>query len=95
MARRIEKTRYFSDIKTQKQLREARLELELRAWYAGEKIANDASDMFTVENLLSIIAPSGSVADRIVGGVGTGIATVKGLSNAIRMFRSKRRGCGI
>jgi hypothetical protein len=93
MARKV-KLRYFSDIKTQKELREVRRELELREWYAGEKFIDNASDTFSMDNLLSIVAPPGSAADRVVGGIGTGIATVRGIMNAVQMFRGRRRGCG-
>ena len=89
MARGNRKTRYLSEISSLKELREARREIDMKLWYTGEKLADDVAETFSVDNLLSIIAPPGSVADRIVGGMSTGLATVRGIINAVQMFRSR------
>lgn len=90
MARRNRKVRYLDEISSFKELREARREIDRRLRYAEEKLADDVVETFSVENLLSIIAPPGSAADRLVGSIGTGLATVRGVINAIQMFRSRR-----
>jgi hypothetical protein len=83
--------RYLSEISTAAQLREARRELEIREWFARDRLAGDLVDTFTVDNLLSIVAPPGSVVERIIGGVGTGIAAVRGIFG---FFGSLVRGSG-
>lgn len=89
MARRNRRARYLSEISSLNELREARREVGIKLWYAEEKLAGDAAETFSVDNLMSIIAPPGSVTDRIFGGMTTGIATVRGILNAIQMFRGR------
>jgi hypothetical protein len=86
---------YLSEIDTAAQLREARRELEIREWFARERLAEDAADTFTVDNLLSIVAPPGSLVDRVIGGVGTGIAAAQGLWGFFgSMLRGRSYGRG-
>ncbi len=77
------------DIRRLAELRQMRREVDIELRYAGEKLADDVAGTFSVDNLLSIIAPPGSVADRIVGGLSTGLATVRGVMNAIQIFRNR------
>jgi hypothetical protein len=93
MARKIIKIRYLSDISSVGELREARRELELRTWYAERKLEDDIEETFTLDNMLSIFAPPGSLPDRILCGIGTGVATIRGIGNAFRMFRGRGRDC--
>ncbi len=89
MAQRDRTIRTPRDIRRLAELRQMRREVDIKLWYAGEKLAGDVAYTFSVDNLLSIIAPPGSVGDRIVGGFSTGLATVRGVMNAIQMFRSR------
>ncbi len=92
---RNRRTRYLKEIATMSQLREAQREIALRAEYTGERLADNAAAVFSWDGLLSIVAPPGSVGERIMGGVTTGIAAVHGLSSFIGMWREhrKKRSC--
>lgn len=87
MARRVNRKRiYLNEIGTVGELREARRELSLREEYAGARLADEAADTFSLGGLLSIVAPPGSAGERIVGGIGTGVALMQGLSGVFRVF---------
>ncbi len=75
------------------QLREAQREIALRTEYAGERLSDDAAAVFSWDGLLSIVAPPGSLVDKIIGGVGTGIAAVQGISSVLGMWRERRGSC--
>lgn len=86
----IRRARYLSEISTVRELKEARRELEIREWFARERLIQDAYDTFTIDNLLSMVVPPGSLADRVIGGVGTGIAAVQGIAGAISSLLGAR-----
>ncbi len=90
MARRDRTVRNPRDIRNLGELRQMRREVEIKLWYAEERLADGIADTFSVDNLLSLFAPPGSVGDRIVGGFSTGLATIRGIINAIQMFQSRR-----
>jgi hypothetical protein len=79
MGREIRKLHYLSEISTAAELRAARGELEVREWFASRRLVDDAIDTFTIENLISVVAPPGSLVDRVIGGIGTGIAAAQGI----------------
>ncbi len=79
MAREIRRARYLSEISSVRELREARRELELREWFARERLEADIYETFTLDNLVAMVAPPGSILDRVIGGVGTGFAVVQGV----------------
>lgn len=83
MGREIRKVRYLSEISSVRELRQARRELEIREWFARERLIEDTYATFSLENLLSIVAPPGSVIDRVIGGVGTGFSVVQAVIGAI------------
>ncbi len=60
-----------------RRLREVRREFELREWLARERLLDDVADTFSFDNLLSLVAPPGSLLDRVIGGVGTGFSVVQ------------------
>ena len=82
----IRRARYLSEISTVRELKEARRELELREWFARERLAEDVAGTFTLGNLLSIVAPEGSLVDRMIGRVGTGITVAQGIFGLIGSF---------
>lgn len=82
----VKKARYLSEISTVAELKEARRELELREWFAGERLAEDIAETFTLENMISIVAPPGSVLDRVIGGVGTGFTAIQGIMGVVGSF---------
>ena len=86
----IRKARYLSEIRTVGELREARRELEIREWFAKERLIEDTYNTFTLDNLLSIVAPPGSLVDRIIGGVGTGFTAIQGIMGVIGSFLGRR-----
>ncbi len=90
---RNRRVRYLKEIATMSQLREAQREIALRTEYAGERLADDAAAVFSWDGLLSLVAPPGSVGERIMGGVTTGIAAVQGLSSVIGLWRERKRDC--
>lgn len=83
------KIRNLSKISSLRELREARRIVDLKLWYTEQKISDDISGTFSVNNLLSLIAPEGSTADRIINGMTTGLATVRGIVNGIRRIRCR------
>lgn len=90
MARRNRRrVRYLSDISSLSELRQARREVDLKLWYAGEKLTDDLSDTFSVDNLMSIIAPPGSLTEKIIDGFSMGLTTLRGIINAIGLFRGR------
>jgi hypothetical protein len=92
MACEIRQARYLSEINTAAELRAARQELEIRQWFAAERLAADVEDTFTFDNLLSLVAPPGSVVDRVIGGVGTGFTALQGLLGFVgTLFGGERR----
>ncbi len=90
MGREIRKARYLSEISSVAELREARSELELREWFAKERLIDDVYHTFSFDNLLSMVAPPGSFLGRAVGGVGTGISVAQGVIGAIRSLIGER-----
>jgi hypothetical protein len=86
MGRVIRTTKYLSEISSVRELREARTELELREWFARERLASDVYDTLTWDNLLSMVAPPGSLFDRVIGGVGTGLAATQGILGLFGSF---------
>jgi hypothetical protein len=86
MGREIRRARYLSEIRSVRELKEARVELELREWFARERLEADVYDTFTLDNLVSIVAPPGSWLYRVIGGVGTGLATVQGVVGMLGSF---------
>ncbi len=83
MAREIRRARYLSEISSVRELREARVELELRELFARRRLESDIYDTFTLDNLIGMVAPPGSILDRVIGGVGTGFAAVQGVMGVI------------
>lgn len=73
-----------------RELREARRIVDLKLWYAEQKLADDISGTFSIDNFLSIIAPPGSLTDRVISGISTGLATIRGIINGIRCIRHRR-----
>lgn len=99
MGRESRKARYLSEIGSARELKEAMRELELREFFARERLAEDAADTFTLGNLISTVMPRGSVADRVVGGVmggvGTGFSALQSVIGVLGSFmgsRGSRRG---
>lgn len=72
-----------------RELREARRVVDLKIWYTEQRLADNVGSLFSVDNLVSAIAPPGSVADGIIGGMGMLAATFRGIVKGIRMFRSR------
>ena len=91
MARRNRKIRHISDISTHRQLCEARESLDRKLWYVEQRLADDLADTFSPESLLELIAPPGSAADRFIGNIRMGMATLRGVVNAVEYFSSRRR----
>lgn len=89
MARRIRTARYLNDIGTARALREARRDIDTRLWYAEDRFVERTASTFSVDNLISLIAPPGSLTDRLVGGVSSGLATIRGIMSYIR-YRNNR-----
>jgi hypothetical protein len=79
MTHEIRRAHYLSEINNAAELREARHEIEFREWFAARQLTEDAYDFFTLENLVSIVAPPGSFIGRMIDGVGTGIAAAQGV----------------
>ncbi len=77
----------LGDIGSRRELREAMAEVEMRTWYAEKRLAESADSIFSLDNLVSLIMPSGGVVDRLAGGAMNGIATVKGVMCALRKMR--------
>ncbi len=75
-------------ISGRKALMEARMEVDAMAWYARRRMEDRAAGMFTVDRLVSLVAPAGGVVDRAIGGVNVGMAAFRGILGAIRNFRS-------
>ncbi len=90
MGREIRKTRYLSEIGSVAELREARRELELREWFARERLMDDIHSTLSLDTLLSIVAPRGSLLDKVIGSVGTGFTAVQGIIGAISSMLSDR-----
>ncbi len=83
--------RCLSEIRTVRELREARRELELREMFARQRLEEDIRRTFTLSNLLSIVVPPASLIDRVIGGIGTGFAAVQGIIEAIKALIGKER----
>lgn len=91
MARRFNRVRRIGDIASHRELREVQDRLRARIWYAEQRLVDDFEATFSAENLLDMIAPPGSVLDRIVGWAETGFATARGIFGAVESFRKRRR----
>ncbi len=77
------------------QLREARREMELREFFARERLLADVADTFTLDNLLSMVAPPGSLVERVISGVGTGFAALQGIIGVVGgLFGRQERSSG-
>jgi hypothetical protein len=83
------RVRSFSEISTYRELREVRTRLDMKLWYAEQRLSDRLVRAFSAENLLSLIAPPGSLIDNIIVGIGKGMATVRGVLNAIDYFRGR------
>lgn len=83
MKRGIRNTRSLGGIRSVRELREVRREMELRELFARERLTEDVAETFSVGNLLSLVAPPGSVAGRMIGGVGTGFAALQGILGVV------------
>jgi hypothetical protein len=79
----IRRARYLSEIGSMRELREARRELEIREFFARERLEMDVLEVLSPENLLAMVAPPGSVVRRVIGGVESGLATVQGVFGAL------------
>jgi hypothetical protein len=79
----IRRARYLSEISSVRELQEARRELEIREFFARERLEMDVIDTFSPDNLLAMVAPPGSAIERIIGSVGNGIATVQGIMGVL------------
>jgi hypothetical protein len=90
MTRRSRKVRHIGDISTHRELTEMRERLTAKIRTAERRLAYDIEDTFSVDNLLELVAPPGSFVWRIVDGIRMGLATVRGVVNAIDYFRENR-----
>lgn len=79
----------IADIRNMRELRETRRVVDLKMWYTRQRLVDNAEALFSVDNLVSAIAPPGSAADRLIGGAGMLAATVRGVIKGIRVFRSR------
>ncbi len=91
MGRGIRQTRYLSEIRSVRELREAKRELELRDFFARERLAEDVAETFSVGNLLSLVAPPGSVVNRMMGGMETGLSAVQAVLGVVGSLLDGRR----
>ncbi|MDR1671193.1 MAG: phage holin family protein [Alistipes sp.] len=66
-------------IDTVAELRGVRRELEVREEFAAERLAWDVSETLSPDNLIAMIAPPGSLVDRVIGGIGSGLTAVQAL----------------
>lgn len=94
MGREIRKARYLSEISTVAGLKEARRELHIREWFARERLIEDVYDTFTLENLISVVAPPGSLIDRVIGGVGTGFTAFQGIIGVVGSLIGRKSAHG-
>jgi hypothetical protein len=83
-------TLHPSEIASYDELLQVRRSLKIAVRETKEDIADSADEFFSLDNLVSLIAPPGSTIDRLIGGVETGIATVRGIIRGIDLFRSSR-----
>jgi hypothetical protein len=90
MKRKNRRVRYLDEISSYDELSKARREVRAKVWRAEERLADSAAGAFSFDNLISIIAPSGSLIDRLIGSFETGLATVRGIINGITVFRNRR-----
>jgi hypothetical protein len=90
MARRSRKVRYIGDIYTHRELREMRMRLDAKLWYVEQKLAGDVAYVFSFDNLVELIAPPGSMADRVVGFVRMALATLRGVAKGVEHYRGRR-----
>lgn len=60
----------LNKIGSMRELRVARRELEIREWFARERLADDAAEVFSLGTLVSLIAPRGSILGGMAGGIG-------------------------
>lgn len=81
----------YTNIGSLRELQDVRRRVDMKLWYVEEKIADDAREAFSAENLMYIVAPPGSATERIIDGVTNGIATVRGVISAIGMIRERHR----
>jgi hypothetical protein len=93
MARRNRnrRVRYLDEISSYAELTQARRDVQVKIRSAEQELAESAGEAFSLDNLLSIVAPPGSVLDSLIGSIDTGIATVRGIINGIALFRRKKR----
>jgi hypothetical protein len=82
--------RYLDEIRSYKELRQVRREMDMKVWTAEEELSESVVEAFSADNILSFIAPQGSVIDRLVGGFDTVLATVRGIIRGVELFRSRR-----
>jgi hypothetical protein len=87
---RRRRVRYLDEIGSYEELIRARHHVQAQVRMAEEDLADTAADAFSLDNLVSIIAPPGSMVDRLIGSFDTVLATVRGIINGIALFRSRR-----
>ncbi len=80
----------MGDIASHRELREVQDRIRVRIWYAEQRFVEGVEETFSAENLLEMIAPPGSLLDRIVGWAETGFATARGIFSAVEHFRRRR-----
>jgi hypothetical protein len=79
----IRRARYLSEIGSVRELREARRELEIREFFARERLEMDVMDTLSPENMMAMVAPPGSLIYRVIGSVESGLATVQGIGGVL------------
>jgi hypothetical protein len=87
---RNRRVRYLDEISSYDELIQARRDVQTQMWMAEEELAESAGEVFSVDNILSIIAPPGSMIDSLIGSFESGLATVRGIINGIALFRNRR-----
>lgn len=96
MARNREKIRRngLHKIGSYNELRMIRREIDMELWYIENKLADDVAEAFSFNNLVSLVAPRGSVVDRMASGVSSGLAVVRGFFKGLKAIRGHGGGCG-
>jgi hypothetical protein len=82
--------RYLDEISSYDELVQARREVQAQMWRVEEDLTDSAAEAFSLDTLISIIAPPGSMVDRLIGSFDTLLATVRGIINGIALYRLRR-----
>ncbi|MDR2893841.1 MAG: hypothetical protein LBU97_00050 [Alistipes sp.] len=64
-------------IRSARQLREARREMEIRQWVACELLTADARRLLSLRGLISMILPEGSIAEKVVDAARPIVAAIR------------------